>query len=160
MNWCDYFDYVDGKLINKHSRSYNSLKGEVVGSSNGAGYLRFSFNGSKYYVHRVIWEIIHGEIPKGMEIDHINHIKDDNRIENLRLVIHRDNLRNQSKQRNNTSGFCGVSWDKSRDSWFAYAVIDDKFKNLGVFVNYNDAVSARSEFNEFFGFHNNHGKKL
>ena len=47
-----------------------------------------------YYVHRLIWITFNGEIPEGMEIDHINTIKNDNRLENLRLVTHKENCNN------------------------------------------------------------------
>ena len=45
------------------------------------------------YVHRKVWEEHHGPIPSGMHIHHINGIKDDNRIENLELVTHTENMR-------------------------------------------------------------------
>ena len=45
-------------------------------------------------VHRIVWETFNGEIPEGMEIDHINTIRDDNRLENLRLVTHKENCNN------------------------------------------------------------------
>ena len=43
-------------------------------------------------VHRIIYQLVHGPIPEGMEIDHINGVKDDNRPENLRAVTHQRNL--------------------------------------------------------------------
>lgn len=44
--------------------------------------------------HRIVWETFNGEIPKGMEIDHINTNRYDNRLENLRCVSHKDNMLN------------------------------------------------------------------
>ena len=44
-------------------------------------------------VHRLVWETFNGEIPKGYEIDHINAVRDDNRLENLQLLTHLDNMR-------------------------------------------------------------------
>jgi hypothetical protein len=41
-----------------------------------------------------VWETFNGEIPQGYEIDHINTIKDDNRLENLRCVTHKENSNN------------------------------------------------------------------
>lgn len=53
-------------------------------------------NGEKrwFFRHRVIWYYFNGEIPEGTEIDHINGIKDDNRLENLRCVSHSENMNN------------------------------------------------------------------
>lgn len=50
-------------------------------------------NGPKHigYVHRLIWEHVHGPIPPGMQINHINGVKDDNRIANLELVTPSEN---------------------------------------------------------------------
>ncbi len=56
------------------------------------GYVRFKLNGKLKFAHRVIWEMFNGKIPEGKVIDHINGIKDDNRIENLRLTTQRQNV--------------------------------------------------------------------
>ena len=42
--------------------------------------------------HRLVYRVYKGEIPKGMQINHINGIKDDNRIENLEIVTPRQNV--------------------------------------------------------------------
>lgn len=46
-------------------------------------------------IHRLVWETFNGEIPQGYEIDHINTIRDDNRLENLLLTTHKDNCNNK-----------------------------------------------------------------
>lgn len=46
----------------------------------------------KARVHRLIWTAFHGDIPDGLEINHINEKRDDNRLENLELLTHRENL--------------------------------------------------------------------
>lgn len=62
------------------------------------GYVRWSTNRNRkkirILVHRLVWETFNGEIPKGMEIDHINRDKTDNKLSNLRCVTHIQNMRN------------------------------------------------------------------
>lgn len=61
------------------------------------------------FAHRIIWEMFNGAIPEGKEIDHINGVKSDNRIENLRLCDRHINCKNAAKRRDNSSGVTGVS---------------------------------------------------
>ena len=63
------------------------------------GYCRVNLsNGRKdhksYAIHRLVYEAFVGVIPEGMEIDHINAVRDDNRLENLRVVTHKENTNN------------------------------------------------------------------
>ena len=57
------------------------------------GYYKFTKDGRPWSEHRYVWTQAHGEIPKGMVIHHINGIKTDNRLENLKLVTHKENCR-------------------------------------------------------------------
>ena len=75
--------------------------------------------------------------------DHINRNPFDNRKLNLRAAEHRENDRNKSILSSNTSGITGVSWDKSRQKWRAYIKIDDRWIQLGRFVDKDDAIRAR-----------------
>lgn len=84
----------------------------------------------------------YGDIPDGMEIDHINRIKDDNRIENLRVVTKRQNCCNLST---NTSGIPGVIWCKQQKKWRARIWVNGKNKHLGLFENIEDAKVARKK---------------
>lgn len=59
------------------------------------GYMRIRLGDQFDYVHRLIWEHVNGPIPKGMHIDHINGVRDDNRIENLRLVTPKENMQHR-----------------------------------------------------------------
>ena len=64
------------------------------------GYILFSIKGKQWREHRYVWTQANGEIPKGMEIDHINGKRDDNRIENLQMLTKKQN--NQRWRRGTT----------------------------------------------------------
>lgn len=93
LNSLYYYD--NGILRYKTDRSYRFKAGMPVGSKDKDGYLRTTFNGKNLKIHRVIWEMHYGEIPDGLMIDHVNGIKDDNRISNLRLATNSQNQHNR-----------------------------------------------------------------
>lgn len=157
MNWNSYFEYKTGKLYWKVTRG-KSRAGNEAGYITTNGYMIIGLACKNYLAHRIVWEMHNGPIPEGMEIDHINHNRIDNRIENLRIVTKQCNLRNQSIRVNNTSGVTGVSWDKSVGKWHSQIKVASKSISLGVFVDFNDAVAARKEAERKYGFHENHGK--
>jgi hypothetical protein len=82
--------------------------------------------------HRMAWFYVHGTWPEET-IDHINGVRDDNRISNLRLATHVENCRNKRKHKNNTSGYLGVYWDKQKEKWTATVKVDGKTRYLGRF---------------------------
>lgn len=63
-------------------------------SKNKNGYFQVHTKIGLKKVHRVIYETFVGEIPEGYEIDHINTNKTDNRLENLQIVTHKENMNN------------------------------------------------------------------
>lgn len=69
---------------------------------NWAGYRVASFNGHKF-VHRLVLEAFVGPLPSGMQVDHINAIRDDNRLENLRYVTPQGNSDNRAAHGNHLS---------------------------------------------------------
>jgi len=89
----DYNRWVseDGTVY-RMSKTYNKLV--PCKSTSNHGYALLSINGNKVYAHRLVWETFNGAIPDGMEIDHINSVRDDNRISNLRCVTHSENMLN------------------------------------------------------------------
>ena len=80
------------------------------------------------------------------EIDHINGVRDDNRIVNLRHVSKVCNLQNCTKSKNNTSSFPGVCWHKAAKKWWAQAKVNNIGISLGYFNDPLDAALARHNF--------------
>ena len=91
------------------------------------------------------------------EIDHINGDKIDNRISNLRDVTKLENAKNASISANNTSGFNGVYWVKTKGVWVAKIWTQGKLKHLGYFDKIQDAVAARKLANKKYGFSDRNG---
>lgn len=150
----ELFYVEDGLLLNRVLRGRRGMPGMVAGSPDGFGYLRVKVDNVRYRVHRIIWLITYGRWPIG-QIDHINGVRDDNRIENLREVSVQDNQRNSHLRIDNTSGVTGVVRDHG--GWRARIKVDGKRINLGFFKTFEEAVSARKRGESHFGFHPNHG---
>jgi hypothetical protein len=147
--------YIDGGLlINRVMRGRRAMPGEPAGSLDGNGYLRIKIDNVKYRVHRVIWLMTYGNWPDG-QIDHVNGVRNDNRIENLRVVSVQDNQRNSHRRVDNTSGATGVF--KEVGGWRARIKVNGKRINLGFFDSFDAAVAARKQSESQFGFHPNHG---
>lgn len=108
--------YVDGTLIRIKPSGYSKI-GDVVGTMRNDGYLMGGIQGKKYLLHRLIFLYHHGYMPK--YIDHINCIKHDNRIENLREASYRNNNSNSSIRSDNSSGIKGVFYKHSKACWVA-----------------------------------------
>ena len=75
--------------------------------------------------------------------DHIDRNELNNRKSNFRKATAKENARNGSKRRTNTSGFIGVTWNKNRQKWVAQITVDYKNIGLGYFANKEDAIRAR-----------------
>ena len=121
------------------------------------GYLLVGVNYKLYRLHRVVWLIHYGEWPSGC-IDHINGVRDDNRIENLRCVTVAENSKNQKKNIKNKSGVVGVILERKSNKWAAYITISRKNIWLGTFSNIFDAAACRISAQNKAGFHANHGR--
>lgn len=79
------------------------------------------------------------------EVDHINRDKNDNRKENLRIVLHFQNTKNRSRQYNNKSGYTGVCFDNTKHKWRARITVNNKVIYLGYYKQLEDAVRVRKE---------------
>lgn len=107
-----YF-YKDGKLFYRYreiSRGRQSVKGgkEVSTYLDGCGYLRMVLDRKTWPVHRMIWQLVYGDLLPSDTIDHLDRDKVNNEIFNLRKATHKEQSRNKGIPKNNESGFVGV----------------------------------------------------
>ncbi len=119
--------------------------GDEVGLSvNSAGYKQVTINGKSYLLHRIIWLYVNGSLPVEI-MDHINRDKTDNRICNLRLVSKRENNINQGLRKDNTTGYKGVSYSKSKRKYVSHMRDIGKRVYLGAFTTAQEASIAYSK---------------
>lgn len=95
---------------------------------------------AKLYLHRFLTDAA-----KGLDVDHINHNRLDNRRSNLRVVSRVINLLNKTISPNHKSGVHGVKQNKS-GTWTASISIYNKPKHLGTFKTKEEAVERRKQF--------------
>lgn len=133
--------------------SRNSMK-EIGSKSHG--YLEVRISDKLYRLHSLAWLYVYGEYPE--QIDHINGIRSDNRIINLRKCTQDKNCKNAARRSDNTSGFTGVYFLKSINKWAAKIVSEGKQIHVGCFDTPEQANIARIEKLKEYGFHENHGR--
>jgi len=154
----DLFEYREGSLIRKKGvRGKNTKSGAIAGTPISGGYINICINQKKYRAHRLIWLMFNGNMPDG-DIDHVNGIRSDNRIENLRCVSRRENCKNQQLRSDNKSGTVGVCFNSQRNKWESYIKAGDKKINLGLYEDIESAKKARLDAEIDLGFHVNHGR--
>lgn len=111
----------------------------VIKNKNRNGYLHFQYDYKMILCHRAAFEIM-GVDATGMEVDHINGNRTDNRWHNLRLVTGRGNASNKSFHRNGRkvdARFC-----KQKNKWRSEIIINGKGKHLGFFLTEDEAHNA------------------
>lgn len=107
--------------------------GDLAGYENDSGYLLICIKRRPHRAHRLAYEFVYGAIPTGMEIDHVNGIRTDNRIDNLRLATRKQNSANSRRGCTNTSGYKGVYRHSKGNHWVANIMVDQKTIYLGLF---------------------------
>ena len=133
----------------KRHRKWSSPKfRKIEGKPNPEGYIHPRICGTNVLIHRIIASAFLGldMSDTKIQVDHINGIRHDNRLENLRLVTHQQNQHNYTKA-------LGYSWHKQHNKWMAKIGIDGRGIHLGYFVNPEDArqayLDAKSKYHKF-----------
>ena len=114
--------------------------GDIAGTDNGDGYLKIRVDGKSYKAHRLAWLYVMGRWPE-KDIDHINGVRCDNRIVNLREATRAENKQNtRTANVNNGSGMLGAV--RRNDRWQAKIRVNGKQLHLGTFDTAEDANAA------------------
>ena len=139
----------------KHWRTRYADK-EALSAINKRGYLHGSVNSKTLLAHRVAFAMFYGEWPS-MEIDHNNGVPVDNRIKNLRSATPQQNRKNTAMRSDNTSGVCGVHWEKRFKKWVATIHVDGRPRYIGLFATLDEAAEARATAASKNGYTDRHG---
>lgn len=138
-----HYDSETGVFVWNRAPGRNfRLVGRAAGRIGSAGYVEIGLGGKRYMAHRLAWLLVYGQWPK-RQIDHINRIKTDNRISNLREATVPQNGHNVGVQSRNTSGVRGVDWRPGRSRWRARLMVESTGVSLGNFSDFFEAVCAR-----------------
>lgn len=144
------YDPVTGELHWKLPDSGRDLEKRAGGIKGRYRYI--TVRGVSYLEHRLIWIMMHGSIPDGREIDHINRDGCDNRLENLRLVTRRENVLNSGVVSSDCSKYPGVTKSKSPGKWCVGLHINSNRVNLGTYTTeegaYNVYCQAMIEYSK------------
>lgn len=160
--WNELFNYDPNTGVLSWKKWRRGAKRSLVaGTKERDGYVRVKHKNKHIPVHRIIWDMCHPNdvLTPGFEIDHINHIRDGNRILNLRKVVKIDNNRNTTRNKANTSGVVGVHFNRSRGKWVAVIYDNRKLVFLGHFSDFKDAVAVRKAAEIKYNYHENHGSE-
>ena len=108
----------------------NKKIGDIAGCRHPHGYTVISIGGFQYPAHRLAWLYVYGVWPSS-ELDHVNGIRDDNRITNLRVATGTENNGNRRLTERNKSGFKGVR--KKGKNWEASIGFKKEYFYIGMF---------------------------
>lgn len=127
----------------KQSPAKHIKIGDIAGSLDANGYTYIRINKKLYKAHRLSWLYVYGEWPKN-QIDHINGVKNDNRVINLRDVTNREN--HQNKKEHREGKLVGCNFHKKTQKWRAQIQINGRLKHLGY---YNTELEAHEAYLKF-----------
>lgn len=134
-----------------------SRAGSIAGAPNTSGYIYISVDSTSYRAHRLAWFYVYGVWPNS-DLDHINRVRSDNRLDNLRAASRAQNLLNVPNKYPNSLGVKGVRWFTRTRRWQARVKHNGIQYNLGYFRNFGEAVArVRAKREELHGEFANHG---
>ena len=146
------YDANTGHFTWRVKTSRKVVVGKEAGSTKPSGYVSIRINGRGHYAHRIAWCYVYGDWPTD-EIDHINGVRGDNRIANLRQATRKQNMENRVRPVG-SSGYRGVVWLEANQKWRASSVHNRKNIYLGLFDTAEEASAMYCDAAAFFHTHN------
>jgi len=146
-------------LFTKKVSTGSTKAGHNPKANHAEGYIVICIDKKPYLAHRLAFLFMNGELPHE-HVDHINHIRDDNRWVNLREATWKINQKNMTMRLDNKSGHCGVSLHKPTNRWRAHIMCDGVLMHLGLYDSIETAVAVRESAEKLLGFHPNHGRVI
>lgn len=141
------------ELLEKHFR-YSPYTGELKNWNSGniarrldskGVYIQVDFQNKIWPVHRICYYLGTKENPGILQIDHIDRVTTNNRLNNLRLKTNGEQQQNTKLRSCNKSGIKGICWDKKSKKWVAYITVKKQKIKLYYGDSYDDAVEARKK---------------
>lgn len=138
------YDPETGVFTRRVSTAPRAMAGTVAGDVDSKGYWRLRVDGRRYLAHRLAWFYVHGEWP-AEQIDHVNGVRTDNRLNNLRLADAFQNRHNCRCRWDSGSGLKGVSYRRANKKWRAQIYAYGKSVLIGYFPTPDAAHAAYAE---------------
>lgn len=123
-----------------------------TGTGDRGGYGQLKIKGQTRMAHRLVYELLVGPIPKGLQLDHRCYVRKCVNPDHLNPVTTKQNMENHSGLlKNNTSGYRGVSWCKANGKWLAQVVHEGRKHHVGYHATAALAgEAAKQKRNELF----------
>jgi len=137
-----HYDPLTGIFIRKISNANCVKIGDIAGCLHSRGYIHIKINYIGHKAHRLAWLYVYGYFPE-YDIHHINEIKHDNRICNLKHLTLSCHIKTRGLRKDNKSNVKGVVWSKNDNKWVSQINNNKKRIYLGIYKNLIDAAKAR-----------------
>ena len=143
-----FTDYAADEQGNIYSLKFNKIR-KLKGAVDKLGYLIASISTAgkvkKHKMHRLIAKTFLEDYSEDLQVDHIDRCKNNNSLDNLRMVTSSENRQNSDAK--------GYSWDKSSQKWKARIMINNNLKHLGYYDTEEEAREAYLKGKEKYHTH-------